>query len=1742
MKSIPQFPDEREARTLENILREAESFHAAGDHLRAASLYRAILAENPRLSRTAYNLGNILKDQEQYAEAEEWFCKALAAEPDLVEAALNQAFCLQEQGRISESIAACGELVRQHPELPDPRFNLACLRLLNGELPGGWSDYELRFFTQQPVMNRHAAIPRWDGIICPGLRLLVHTEQGYGDALQMIRYLPLLTRAGLRIWLETSTPLAPLLERLPGLEGCLLRGVPLPPVDAQVPIMSLPGLMRTTLETIPPLPQLEPDEELVDRMAELLPAGGALRVGLAWAGRLDLPVNRKRSCPAPLIATLLDIPDITFVSLHQETPEQFSLVDPRLLNLEGELHDFHHTAALIANLDLVVTIDTAVAHLAGTLGKPTWLLLPFVPDWRWLLECEDSPWYPSMRLLRQPHAGDWETPLSEVGRELAGRLPQAVQALINLGAALDNRGRHEEALACYQAAIARDGDMAIAHYNMGNTLKNLKHIDQAQHAYERALELDPRIPEAHHNLAIIHQELGELQKAHRRIDLALELRPRFSDALHTRGELLQAEERFEEAVEAFQAALRINPRGARTWNSLGIVYQSAEHDREAEICYRQALEHDPDHLHALNNLGAVCLSLGRPEEGIEHLQRLVALTPDYADGHWNLSCCLLACGRYREGWGEYEWRWRKHSPIQERHRHIPLWDGSPLAGRTILLWAEQGFGDTIQFIRFVSLVAKQAERVVIECQSSALTLLLESAVGAGAVIARGEPLPDVDCQAPLLSLPRLLGITLETLPSSIPYLGTPEGRRRRWANLIPAGEHFRAGLVWGGRQTLRNRRRSCRLDDFAPLGRLAGITWYSLQVGDQAVEAATPPPGMALRDLTPHIADFADTAAIMERLDLIVTIDTSVAHLAGAMGKPVIVLLPVAADWRWLTGREDSPWYPTMRLLRQEVDGGWEQVIDRLSRELEMIAARRGNPEVAVCLERGDSCRQEEAWEEAHRWYLLALARDPLDWLACLRAGASLIFLNRHAEAKVHLQRAIELAPEEADAHVNLAIAHLATGCLREGWEEFEWRRRYIGGSIPSIPELPPLKPGERLEGATILVHMEQGFGDMLQFVRYVPLLAGLGGRVVLSVPQELVRLFHSCAGIELIVPHGEHLPATDFQTLLMSLPHLMAAVAQPEATDVPYLAAEPQMVEEWRCRLEGLEGVRIGLAWQGRDMNKSGYRRSLSLEQLAPLLAMPGCSFVTLLPGSSAEAAAYGTICDCSPYLGDFADTAALIANLDLVITIDTAVAHLAGALGRACWVALLHAPDWRWHPFDRKQSGWYPSLRLFRQAAPGEWGGVVSDLCAALKPEILIRRGNELGSQGRRQEAIELFQEAAAVPDPSAAAWLNLGIYLDAEGRTAEGRDALKRAVALDPAYPEAYQNLGLLHQALGELAEAYICFRRALSLRPGYDTALWNLGLLQLLLGEYREGFKNIEARFRKTDPISLRHADLPCWNGEDIRGKTLLVHAEQGYGDTIQFLRYVPLLAERGTRVSVEVQDERLRGLANSVRGVERVIIRGESCPATDFQIPMISLAHVFGTVSETIPSASYCTPDEEKSDRWRERLESYRGLKIGLVWAGSRTLKADKKRSIPFRQFGALLDVQGVTFFSLQIGPDALTPEGARISGNSITDLTPYIHDFSDTAAFIANLDLVISVDTATAHLAGALGKPVWVLAYDPPEWRWMRDREDTPWYPSMRLFRQDRSQEWPPVLERVRRELAYAASHAVVSHDGRETP
>jgi hypothetical protein len=312
---------------------------------------------------------------------------------------------------------------------------------------------------------------------------------------------------------------------------------------------------------------------------------------------------------------------------------------------------------------------------------------------------------------------------------------------------------------------------------------------------------------------------------------------------------------------------------------------------------------------------------------VEAFEKAITLRADYALAHWNLGLILLSLGDFQRGWAEYEWRWRR--PEYARHDHFkrPRWDGTQLGRRRILLHTEQGFGDVIQFIRFVPKVVERGGKVILACHSE-LRRLLSKIEGVQQWIDPGETLPEFDVHCPLMSLPKVFGTTVQTVPGQAPYLAAGAELAERWRERVEGLPGRKVGLAWAGRPGHGNdRNRSIRLNQLEKLGIVAGVSFVSLQKGEAARQQT---PGLTITDWTADLNDFADTAALIANLDLVIAVDTAVAHLAGALGKPVWVLLPFVPDWRWMLDREDSPWYPTMRLFRQPAIGDWETPISRI--------------------------------------------------------------------------------------------------------------------------------------------------------------------------------------------------------------------------------------------------------------------------------------------------------------------------------------------------------------------------------------------------------------------------------------------------------------------------------------------------------------------------------------------------------------------------------------------------------------------------------------------------------------------------------------------------------------------------------------------------------------------------------------------------------------------------------------------
>ena len=546
----------------------------------------------------------------------------------------------------------------------------------------------------------------------------------------------------------------------------------------------------------------------------------------------------------------------------------------------------------------------------------------------------------------------------------------------SLGHALTLKGELEEAVAACNRAIALQPDYAMAHNNLGNALTQQGRGEEAIAAYQTAIHCKPDYADAHLNLGIALMDKSRIEEAITACRRAIAAKPDFANAYNILGDALvdarQAEDavaayrkaiqisdspesqnnlglalcelgRLDESAAAFHRAIQLQPDHAQAHSNLGNTLAKQDRPDAALAAYRRATELQPAYAMAHNNLGTLLMHLGCMDEAEVACQRALDLDPEFAMAKWNRSLLHLLRGDFERGWPLHEARWKTPGfTSPSRNFPQPMWDGSPLAGQRVLIHAEQGFGDSIQFIRYAPLIAERGGVAVVECPQP-LAGLFGTVKGVGEVIAEGAPLPPFDLHVPVLSLPFVFGTTLENIPREVPYLSAFPSRCVAWRERLGEDRsRLKVGLAWAGNPGhFRDRLRSIPLRQLLPLLEVEGVDFISLQKDRGAAQIAELPGASTILDPTADLHDFADTAALLSQLDLIIAVDTAIAHLAGALGRPVWTLLPFAPDWRWMTGREDSPWYPTMRLFRQPRIADWDPVIAEVRRQLQSLAQSR---------------------------------------------------------------------------------------------------------------------------------------------------------------------------------------------------------------------------------------------------------------------------------------------------------------------------------------------------------------------------------------------------------------------------------------------------------------------------------------------------------------------------------------------------------------------------------------------------------------------------------------------------------------------------------------------------------------------------------------------------------------------------------------------------------------------------------
>lgn len=542
--------------------------------------------------------------------------------------------------------------------------------------------------------------------------------------------------------------------------------------------------------------------------------------------------------------------------------------------------------------------------------------------------------------------------------------PQYAEAFSNWGIALKRMGQVDEAIEKYECAIeASPGSFQVLS-NLADLYREQESYEKAIASYEKALKVDPNALGAHNNMGICHGKLDQYNEALACFDNALALDPNFVDALvnsaNTLGDLklndlaierlyraleidptvgathnnlgiaLAKVGRFDEALESYEKAINLSADNSEVMNNMANALNRSGRNDEAVQKFDKLLTANSDHYSAYNNLGSTYKDMARYDDAEKNFRKSIEINPDYAEARANLGFTLLLRGQFKSGWEEFSWRGKtKGSKFKRREYDQPAWEGQNITGKTVYVYPEQGLGDFVQFSRYASLLKGRGAKVIMEVPIP-LTALLEGLKGVDSFNVEKSPAPDFDIHVSVMDLPEQFETTLETIPAKVGYIEVDQSLTDAWSAQLADDSNFRVGVVWAGNPKHGNdHNRSLQLEQLRPLIDMSGVSFYSLQVNKDG--EAKDLFGDQIIDLAPQLTTFAETAAAMNNLDLIISVDTSPLHVAGALGRPVWGLIPYIPDWRWLLDREDSPWYPTMKLFRQDEGKNWEPVIGRVT-------------------------------------------------------------------------------------------------------------------------------------------------------------------------------------------------------------------------------------------------------------------------------------------------------------------------------------------------------------------------------------------------------------------------------------------------------------------------------------------------------------------------------------------------------------------------------------------------------------------------------------------------------------------------------------------------------------------------------------------------------------------------------------------------------------------------------------------
>jgi tetratricopeptide (TPR) repeat protein len=867
-----------------------------------------------------------------------------------------------------------------------------------------------------------------------------------------------------------------------------------------------------------------------------------------------------------------------------------------------------------------------------------------------------------------------------------------------------------------------------------------KQIRLAIQCYDQVVRLQPNHAIAFNNMGILFNQMAQYQAAETCFDRATHIDSSYANAWYNWGNTLKDQEKYDLAIEKFKMAISCRNAFAEAYNNLGDCLGKCNQMDQSISAFNQAVTINPKLVGAFYNLGNLYYRNYQYQQALEYFQKCISIQPDYKEAHYNLSFTLLIMGDYINGFKEYEWRLRR-GPFTGDSYNKPFWDGRSATEKTLFVYSEQGFGDNIHFSRYLSMIAGKVKRLIFGARTEQARLF-QTIPGVNQVIAQGNKLPQFDMHCSLLSLPYLFQANTKTIPCNTPYLFPDFLQQQSEPNEIiekQDGNKIRVGIVWGGNPDNKNDKyRSIPLEIMARLFSIDGIQWFSFQKGLHA--NAIKEYENQLIDLSNFFNDYYDTAQCLCQMDLLISVDTSVAHLAGALGIPFWLLIPQQPDWRWLLDRSDSPWYPTCFIFRQSVDDdGWHHVVDRVYDALHAISSSTPDASAKAYFKEGIQQFQSQNFDTACIAFQKMLSTYPVSWEAEYNLSGAFAKKSNRYSAILYGHRAIRRHTQNVQIWQHLGYQHaqyedidtaiqcfrqaqkysnfnhakinhetgqllLLNGQWREGLQWYEYRRQC--DFLPKRRKYDlPHWDGKPFTKKTLLLYSEFQDKSFVMYLRFAPMLKKLGGTVVLETTPGMYRLAMNTLRVDRIFYYpdnqdSESVDVFDIQTSLESLPYLLNISENDITHDTPYLQPDKQFIPlESFIQSRALK-MKIGISWFSKESDIVIHFEILS--QLMPVFQLADISFfhIGYIPLSSIDAIDIpDNLIDLSCFLDDSHDFASAIAQMDIILSFDNIIGHLAGAMSKKVYMILPRFPNWYWR-MNTNQSDWYPSMTLFRES----------------------------------------------------------------------------------------------------------------------------------------------------------------------------------------------------------------------------------------------------------------------------------------------------------------------------------------------------------------------------------------------------------------------------------------------------------